>query len=270
MFQQVARRATQGVFRSLLPDGPRGVTSLRVISSGLDADPSSDLKDKAYLYSTRFFSGSIDGGRDSVAKTGSGTDGTSRRWGMLKDKGIDINPCRSAFHPSRLEGIEIPEGEEVSIQEAYTPESECFGCGPSSDGGLHLRSYRIENGLEALVSIDKKFCAFPGIVNGGIISTLFDCQGNWTAAMALMDLGCLPNPPLTVVSEMLINYEEPTPPEEQLLISSTVVDIQESAKIGAKATVHVELTLKQRTPVGEKTIATGHGVFKKLGALRAL
>jgi hypothetical protein len=194
----------------------------------------------------------------------------SKRWSMLIDQGIDVNPCRSTFHPSRAEGIEPAEGEELSVQDAYTPESECFGCGPCSKEGLHLKSYRIENGLEAIVSLDKKFCAFPGIVNGGIVGTLFDCQGNWTAAIALMDLGCLPNPPLTVVAEMLINYEEPTPPEEDLILRTSVVDIQDPGKVGTKATVHVELSLMQRTPVGEKVIATGHGIFKKLGALRAL
>ena len=29
--------------------------------------------------------------------------------------------------------------------------------------------------------------AFPGMINGGIIGTLLDCHGNWTAAVAIMD-----------------------------------------------------------------------------------
>ena len=182
-----------------------------------------------------------------------------------------INPCRSRHHPSvNADGIEPLEGDEVAIQDAYTPESECFGCGPAAADGLRLKSYRIENGLESIVSFDKKFCAFPGIVNGGIVGTAFDCAGNWTAAIALMDLGCLPNPPLTVVAEVLINYEEPSPPDEDMVLRTSVVDIKDSGKVGSKATVHVELSMLQRTAVGDKVIATGHGIFKKLGALRAL
>lgn len=167
-------------------------------------------------------------------------------------------------------GLEPSPGETLYIQDAYTPDSECFGCGPAAADGLRLKSYRIENGLESIVSFNKKFCAFPGIVNGGIVGTAFDCAGNWTAAISLMDLGHLPNPPLTVVAEMLIKYEEPTPPDEDLILRTSVVDIKDTGKVGSKATVHVELSMLQRTAVGDKVLATGHGIFKKLGALRAL
>ena len=46
--------------------------------------------------------------------------------------------------------------------------------------------------------------AFPGIINGGVIGALFDCHGNWTAAIALMDRAGLPRPPLTLTSELLV------------------------------------------------------------------
>ena len=36
--------------------------------------------------------------------------------------------------------------------------------------------------------------AFPGMINGGIIGTLLDCHGNWTAAIALMDKSGDDNP----------------------------------------------------------------------------
>lgn len=44
----------------------------------------------------------------------------------------------------------------------------------------------------------------PGIINGGVVSALFDCHGNWTAAIALMDKAALPKPPLTLTYEMLV------------------------------------------------------------------
>ena len=86
--------------------------------------------------------------------------------------------------------------------------------GPASEEGLRLRSFRIPGGLEATVTLDKNYCAFPGIMNGGIITSLFDCQGNWAAALALMDKGCLPMPPLTLTYEMLVRRVEESGGEE--------------------------------------------------------
>ena len=44
-----------------------------------------------------------------------------------------------------------------------------------------------------------------GIINGGVVSALFDCHGNWTAAIALMDKAALPKPPLTLTYELLVS-----------------------------------------------------------------
>lgn len=196
----------------------------------------------------------------------------SKQWKLLHHQGYDINPCNSPLHPAvTVAGIKPENSEEVCVQEAYTPESVCFGCGPSAPDGLKLQSFRRGDGLEAIVKIDNKYCAFPGIINGGIISALFDCHGNWTAAVSLMDRGCLPKPPLTLTYEMLVTYEEPTPPNEDLVLRSTIVNIREGDQVGSKATVQVDLTLHQKMDKNqEKLLATGSGIFKKLGALRAL
>lgn len=95
--------------------------------------------------------------------------------------------------------------------------------GPSAaHDGLHLRSYRCEDGLEAEICIPEKFCSFPGVVSGGVISTLLDCHGNWTAAVALMDEACLPKPPLTMTFNMNTTYKLPTPPDTPLLLRAKV------------------------------------------------
>lgn len=49
--------------------------------------------------------------------------------------------------------------------------------GPANPDGLQLRSKRIVGGLEARIRIPAKYCAFPGIINGGILSTIVDCHG---------------------------------------------------------------------------------------------
>eukprot|EP00798_Chlamydomonas_sp_ICE-L_P002805 gene2805-12680_t len=98
--------------------------------------------------------------------------------------------------------------------------------GPWADEGLHLRSHRVTNGLEATVVIPSKFCAFPGVINGGILSTLVDCHGNWTAAIALMDRSCLPKPPLTMTSNAQVHCKSRArlrrPPDKALLVMNNV------------------------------------------------
>ncbi|CAK0745314.1 hypothetical protein CVIRNUC_001611 [Coccomyxa viridis] len=195
-----------------------------------------------------------------------------QQWKWLKDRGHAVNPCNSKLHPAFAAGI-IFEGEELSVQAAYTPNSNCFGCGPAAKDGLHLKSFRVQNGLSATVRLDKKYQAFPGIINGGIISALFDCHGNWTAAIALMDRAKLPRPPLTLTAELLVKYREATPPNEQLVVRSNVVNIKDNAEQigGGKPAVQVNITLHQaEEDGGERLLATATGVFKKLGALRAL
>ncbi len=43
-------------------------------------------------------------------------------------------------------------------------------------------------------------------MNGGAVGGLFDCHGNWTAAIALMDHSSLPKPPLTLTTEVLVRF----------------------------------------------------------------
>jgi hypothetical protein len=76
-------------------------------------------------------------------------------------QGHRINPCNSLLHPAAEAGI-APEGDELCVQDAYTPHSTCWGCGPSAEGGLRLRSFRVRNGLEARISLGDEYCAFPG------------------------------------------------------------------------------------------------------------
>ncbi len=92
--------------------------------------------------------------------------------------------------------------------------------------------------------------AFPGMVNGGIIGTLLDCHGNWTAAIALMDAQGADEPPCTVTARYEVNLRRPTPLGEKL----TVVGL---AKEVSSDRVLVELTM---TAAG-KICATGNGLF---------
>ena len=49
--------------------------------------------------------------------------------------------------------------------------------GHANKDGLQMSSFRIPGGLQASLSIPAQYSAFPGIINGGIVATLFDCHG---------------------------------------------------------------------------------------------
>eukprot|EP00877_Chromochloris_zofingiensis_P004497 jgi/Chrzof1/14048/Cz08g22160.t1 len=195
------------------------------------------------------------------------------QWHVMVQQGHNINPCNSMLHPAVKEAGILPgEGEELSVQQAYDADSKCFGCGPAHDDGLGLHSKRIHNGLEAHISIPHKYRALPGIIHGGILSTLMDCHGNWTAAIALMDKACLPRPPLTLTASMLITYKEPIPPDTPIILRSQVVAITDGTPSGlAKSSVEVDVTIYQAQQDGmEKLLVTGTGIYKRHGALRAM
>ena len=95
-----------------------------------------------------------------------------------------------------------------SIQREHAPNSICFGCGPANERGLQINSFRIEGGLGLKFTPSDEHQAFPGMVNGGIIGTLLDCHGNWTAAIALMDEHGLEEPLALSLHHTQSRYED--------------------------------------------------------------
>ena len=92
--------------------------------------------------------------------------------------------------------------------------------------------------------------AFPGMINGGIIGTLLDCHGNWTAAVALLDQSRVDEPPCTVTASYSIKLRRPTPHGVALSVSSKILEIGEGrAKVGMALSAE------------GKVCATGEGLF---------
>ena len=139
---------------------------------------------------------------------------------------------------------------EQGVQRTYAPSSICFGCGPANEKGLQIDSFRIENGLSMQFVPSDEHQAFPGMINGGIIGTLLDCHGNWTAAIAIMDERGMDEPPCTVTASYSIKLRRPTPLDKVLDITSQVIEIE-----GDK--VNLEMTLE----ADGKVCATGKGLF---------
>jgi len=137
-----------------------------------------------------------------------------------------------------------------SVQDAYAPNSICFGCGPSNKEGLQIKSYRTEEGLEMEFECEEKHQAFPGVINGGLIGSLIDCHGNWTAAIAIMDKNGLDAPQCTVTAQYEVKLKRPTPFGSRLMLKSRVLALQTD-----RAEVIIELKAEG------KTCATGRGLF---------
>ncbi len=140
--------------------------------------------------------------------------------------------------------------EEVGVQRQYAPSSICFGCGPANQQGLQINSIRIENGLSMEYLPEPHHQAFPGMINGGIIGTLLDCHGNWTAAVALMDSQGLEEPPCTVTASYTVQLRRPTPTDVILKVTSQIKELSEDR-------FQVELLLE----ANGKVCATGSGLF---------
>ena len=137
-----------------------------------------------------------------------------------------------------------------SVQDQYAPNSICFGCGPANENGLKIKSYRINNGLEMEFEPEEKHQAFSGVINGGIIGSLIDCHGNWTAAIAIMEKNELESPLCTVTAQYEVKLKRPTPLGHTLKLKSRILGVQED-----RAEIVIELK------ADGKTCATGRGLF---------
>ncbi len=109
-----------------------------------------------------------------------------------------------------------------SLQERYAPQSICFGCGPANASGLQLQSYVEGETLVAHWRGQPYHHAFPGVLNGGILSTLLDCHCNWTAAYFLLQRDALRRLPSTVTAELTVRMLRPTPLDATLKLVGTI------------------------------------------------
>ena len=140
--------------------------------------------------------------------------------------------------------------DKVGVQRQHAPNSICFGCGPANTEGLQIESHRIENGLTMRFNPKPHHHAFPGMVNGGIIGTLLDCHGNWTAAIAIMEAQGLDEPPCTVTASYSVQLRRPTPMGATLTVNSQIVE-----SLDDRVTVSMELLAEGNV------CARGEGLF---------
>lgn len=140
--------------------------------------------------------------------------------------------------------------ENLSLQQRYSPDSICFGCGPANDKGLHINSFPEGDEIVAEWRAEEHHQAFPGMLNGGIIGALLDCHSNWTAAYFLMTRDGNKTPDCTVTADFHVKLLRPTPSEELIHLRARVIESS-----GNRATVDAELI------ANNKVCATCRGTF---------
>ena len=125
---------------------------------------------------------------------------------------------------------------EKSLQEMYSPEGICFGCGVKNEKGLRIRSFADGDEVVAEWRAEPHHQAFPGVLNGGIIGSLLDCHSNWAAAYFLMKRAGKDEPDCTVTADFHVKLLRPTPSDAVITLKARVVE-----STGDRAVVEAEL-----------------------------
>lgn len=144
---------------------------------------------------------------------------------------------------------------EVPPVQTSWPELPCFGCGPANDEGLQFESYQVpdERALEATVQPAERFRAVWGVVYGGYLASVIDCNSMWTAMTYASPAEARPpddKPDATyATAELTVEYHETTPMGVPLDITSRVV-----GEIGRSVRVETEIVADgTQTATGDVT-----------------
>jgi acyl-coenzyme A thioesterase PaaI-like protein len=117
---------------------------------------------------------------------------------------------------------------DAPIQELWPEEATfCFGCGKNNRHGLQLQSYWEDEETVATWTPKEHHIAFPGVMNGGIISTLIDCHTTGTAnAAAHKDANDL-NHFMFVTGSLSVRFLKPTPTDKPVTLRARVEEKSE-------------------------------------------
>ena len=141
---------------------------------------------------------------------------------------------------------------QTSLQQHYSPNGICYGCGPKNDKGLHVASFPQADGtVTAIWQPKPEYQAFPNVLCGGVIGSLLDCHCNWAATWFLMQHNHTTIAPHTVTSEYQIKMPRPTPIDAPVTLIARLLRINSDRS----ATVYGELIAQ------DKVCATCEGTF---------
>jgi len=125
----------------------------------------------------------------------------------------------------------------------YMLHSKCFGCGPTNDKGLKVKSYWDDGSEEALCIWQPEPHHLAGpehYLNGGIICTVMDCHSICTAIANIYKLEerDMSVEPIVwcVTADIRVSYTLPTPIDKPVELRAKVIESS-----GKKSIVHCSL-----------------------------
>ncbi len=127
----------------------------------------------------------------------------------------------------------------TSLQDRYAPSNRCFGCGPSNEKGLRIKSFVEGDAVVCDWTPQPHHLAFEGIVNGGICGAILDCHSNWAAAHHLMKRAGGDTPPHTVTADFHVRLKRPTPMGVPLHLTARVEEASDDRAV-VEATIEAE------------------------------
>jgi acyl-coenzyme A thioesterase PaaI-like protein len=149
-----------------------------------------------------------------------------------------------------------------SVQERFSPRGICFGCGPTNEKGLRIRSFEEGDELVATWLPEGHHQAFPGVLNGGIIGSLLDCHCNWAAAMHLMKRRGGAAPPCTVTADYAIVLKRPCPVDKPISMRAKVIESTADRAV-VEATLEADGKVRATCKGTFVAVTEGHPAFHR-------
>lgn len=150
----------------------------------------------------------------------------------------------------------------LSDQDRYGPQGICFGCGPANPKGLQIKSNWEDEDYVLRYTPASHHQAFSGVINGGIIGSLFDCHMNWCAATTLFQQNPNEDFPSTVTSEFSVKLRRPTPSGKELLIKARAVAVKGNL-VTVEAEMYVEDKVTSTCTAIFAAVKPGHPAFHR-------
>ncbi|MFC7045858.1 PaaI family thioesterase [Halobacteriaceae archaeon GCM10025711] len=131
-----------------------------------------------------------------------------------------------AQHRERRHYDEVPGA--TAVQDSW-PGLTCYGCGPSNDEGLRLKSYLTADGDALVATFEPRRAFNAGVADamyGGLVASLVDCNSIW-AAMTFRNIAdgrardAVPGTAY-VTGRLSVEYLRPTPLDRPIVVRSWV------------------------------------------------
>jgi len=127
---------------------------------------------------------------------------------------------------------------------------------------LRIKSFPEERDVVTTFVAERYQASFGSFVSGGIISTLLDCHGNWTALYTLMKERGIDTPPSTVTAKLSISFLRPTPIKRALHVRARAVKV-EGDRVEVEGEIEVDGAITVRMSGTYLAVKEGHPAFHR-------